>query len=263
MLAAVPAGAVWSQLGWIRRALAQGEGAFREQLQESRDIAGELANYVREVEARVDDTNAAELRARDYRVDDINGAELRERDYRGRHDLASAASDLSQEQLHAHVREDFVQVADAMVVRAVPLIPPPRDIVRVSTLRLPVGDSCPPVGEVMWDILFDALGLLDEREFFMEALRAVSGTTERVERINDSLNEGRWEEAIDGFFDLREFLLDGGTIILLVRMLEERLARRFLRAVAFRLVPFVGTGYAIVAFGLAVHRHRDRLFCPH
>ena len=246
VVTAVPASAVWFQLGWIRGALAQDEGAFTEQLQVSRDIAAGLADHAREVGAQVDAAAAAVLQ---------------ERDYRGRSGLASAASDLSQEQLRKHVPEDFEQVADAMMEREVLLIPALGDIVRVSTLRTPAGDSCPPVSEVMWDILFDALGLLEEREFFMEALRAVSGTTERVERINDSLNEGRLEQAVVGFIDLLEFLLEGGTVILLARMLGERLARRFLRTVAFMLVPFAGTGYAIGAFSLAMHRHWDRLFC--
>ena len=246
VLAALPASAMLSQFGLIRRALAQDEGAFREQLQASRDIAVRLANRVREVPGRIDSEVATDLR---------------ELDYQGRYGLASAASGLSQGQLREYVQEEFQQAADTMVMRAVPLIPAIRDIVRVPTLRTPVDESCPPTSDVMWDILFDALGLLEEREFFMEALRAISGTSEHFERIDNSLNEDQWERAVDGFFDLLEFLLEGGTVIVLAQMLDERLARRFLRAVAIRLVPFVGTGYAIGAFGLAVHRHWDRLFC--
>ena len=246
VLAALPAGAALCQLGPIRGALAQDEGAFKEQLQKSKDIAMNLADWVREIGGRVESDRAATIQ---------------DLDYRGRHDLANVASGMSQRQLHGHVREGFEEAADTMVDWEVSLIPAPGDIVRIATLRTPEGDRCPPVGEVMWDILFDALGLLEEREFFMAALHAVSGTTERVERIEDSLNQGRWDDAVDGFFDLLEFLLEGGTVIVLARTLDERLAKPFLRAVSIRLVPFVGTGYAIGAFGLAVHRHWNRLFC--
>lgn len=54
VLAAVPASAVSSRPGLIRRALAQDERVFNEQLQASRDISLTLANHVREVRGRVD-----------------------------------------------------------------------------------------------------------------------------------------------------------------------------------------------------------------
>lgn len=246
VLSAVPAFALLSPPGLIRRALAQDVGAFAEQLNASRDIAINLDDRVREVRGRVD----AEM-----------ASVLQELDYRGRYGLATAASGLDQSQLRENVREEFGQAADMMRAQAVPLIPTPESIIRISTLRTPGGDSCPSVGTVVWDILFDALGLLEEREFFMAALNAVDGTTQRVERISVALNEDQWEQAVDGFFDLLEFLFEGGTVIMLARMLDERRARRFLRAVAIRLVPFFGTGYAIAAFGMAVHRHWNRLFC--
>lgn len=271
VLAALPAGAILSQLGPIRRALAQDEGAFKRQLQASRDIATELADRAWKVPGGVDSQRVAVLHALHHRPAQAGDSdllssrgpkELQRLDYRGRRDLANAASGLSQTQLREHVRQEFSQAANTMVERAVPLIPPAQDIEQVSTFSEAVGDSCPPAGDVMWDILFDALGLLDEREFFMAALHAVSGTSERVEMINDSLNEDSWGRALDGIFELLEFLLEGGTVRTLAQVLDERLAKRFLQEMATRLVPFVGTGYAIAAFGLAVHRHLDRLLCP-
>ncbi|MDE0005392.1 MAG: hypothetical protein OXQ29_22095 [Rhodospirillaceae bacterium] len=148
-----------------------------------------------------------------------------------------------------------------MMARSVPLIPAPQAIVPLSTVRTPVADRCPPADEVMWDILLDSLGLLDERRFLRATLNAINGVPERVERINGSIRSGQWDQGIDAVVELLEFLLDGGAIVILLSELGERLGRRFLRSIAFRLIPFVGTGYAIAAFALAFHRHRDRLFC--
>lgn len=247
VLTVLPATMILSQFPSIRWVLAQDDEVFRRQLQVSRDIAAGLANSVREVGGVLDPGRAMNWQ---------------QRDYQGRNALAIASLSLNQEQLHGYVRDEFRETADAMVQRGVRLVPAPRDVERLSTVRTTVGESCPSAGVVMWDILFDSLGLLEERHLFREAFNAINGASDRVERMNDSISRGRWERAVDAFFDLLEFLLKGGTIIQLSRVLDDRLARRFLWSVTIRLVPFVGTGYAITAFGLAVHRHWDRLFCP-
>lgn len=246
VLATLPASVVVSQLASIRWAVAQDDGKFREQLQVSRDIANRLANHVREVRGEIDSGGAAEWQ---------------DLDYRGRNSLAIASSGFSQSYLYQFVREDFRGAADAMIAREVPLVPASQDIVRLSTVRVHVSESCPPTGEVMWDILFDSLGLLDEREFFMEAVNAIDGASDHITRMNNAIVEGQQRRAIDAFFDLLEFLIDGSVIVALARMLGDRLSRRFLRSVTIRLVPILGTGYAIAALGLAIHRHWNRLVC--
>lgn len=246
LLTGLPSGVMLSELGPIRWALAQDGGAFRRELQASTAIANSLANEVRQVRGDIAPTRAETWQGRDYQ---------------GRRRLATNAVGFSQVQLKAYVPGELLATADAMVERSVPLIPEPREIIPLSTARMSVGDNCPPAGEVMWDILFDSLGLLDERQFLRAFLNEINGVPERVGRINDSIRAGRWERGIDAVVELLEFLLDGGAIVVLLRELGERLGRRFLRSIALRLVPFVGTGYAIVAFGLAFHRHRDRLFC--
>jgi hypothetical protein len=113
----------------------------------------------------------------------------------------------------------------------------------------------------MWDILLDSLGFLDEREFFLKAVNAIDGASDHITRMNNAIVEGQQRKAIDAFFDLLEFLIDGSVIVVLARMLGGRLGRRFFRSATIRLVPIVGTGYAIAALGLAIHRHWDRLGC--
>ncbi len=246
VLATLPASVLVSQLASIRWAVAQDEGRFREQLQVSRDIAIELANDVRAARGE---------------IDFIGASRWQELDYQGRSALATASLGLSQSQLYRYVQDEFRVTADTMIGRGVPLIPAPQDIVRLSTVRVPMAESCPPTADVMWDILLDALGLLDEREFFLEVVNAIDGASDHITRMNRSMFEGGRRQAIDAFFDLLEFLMDGSVIVVLEGMLGDRLGRKFLRSVTIRLVPVVGTGYAIVALGLAIHRHWDRLVC--
>lgn len=246
VLAALPASVVMSQIASIRWAVAQDDGEFRQQIQDSRDIAIWLANRVREVRGETDSGEAAEWQ---------------DLDYRGRNTLAVASVGLSQRQLYQYVREDYRGTADAMIERGIPLIPAPRDIARLSTVRVPVEQRCPSTVEVMWDILLDSLGFLDEREFLLGALNALDGAAVHITRMNVSIVEGRRGQAIDAFFDLLEFLIDGSVVVVLARMLGDRLGIRFFRAIAIRLVPIFGTGYAIAALGLAIHRHWDRLVC--
>lgn len=269
LLAALPAGAILSQLASIRRVLAQDDGIFEEQLQYSINIAMELANSVpmeRDVSSFLDAAESSEV------------AQWQERDYEGRRALVlseasrtalaqtSASLELSQEHLQQFVRPEFMETADEFAKRGVPLIPELQDIERLSTDRTPPNEVCSPAGEVFWDILVDSFELLDEKQLFLEAVIAISGGTRHVEQINGDISEGRWEQAVDALFDLLNFLLEGSVIIELARYFEDRLqnvglARRFLLAVSKRLVLFVGTGYAIFALSLAVHRHWDRLVC--
>lgn len=246
VLAMLPASVLVSQLASIRWAVAQDEGAFREQLEVSSNIAIELSNDVRAVRGE---------------INFIRALHWQELDYQGRNALATASLSLSQGQLYRYVQDEFRVTAETMIGRGVPLIPAPRDIVRLSTVRVPMAESCPPTAEVMWDILLDSLGLLDEREFFLEVVNAIDGASDHITRMNSSIAEGRRRQAIDAFFDLLEFLIDGSVIVVLAGMLGDRLGRKFLRSITIRLVPVVGTGYAIVALGLAIHRHWDRLVC--
>ncbi len=210
------------------------------------DIAIELANGVRGARGRIGSSGALEWQALDYR---------------GRKAPATASLDLSQDQLYQYVQEEFRGTAETMIAQGVPLIPAPRDVVPISIVREPVDASCPPTDEVMWDILFDSLGLLDEREFFFEAANAIDGTTDYTTRMSNSMGEDQRQQAIDALFDLLEFLLHGGTIAVLARMAGDRLGKRFLRKLTIPLIPLVGTGYATAALGLAIHRHWDRLVC--
>lgn len=246
VLATLPASVLVSQLASIRWAVAQDEETFREQLQISRNIAIELAN---------------DVRAAHGEIDFITASHWQELDYQGRNALAIASLSLNQNQLYRYIQDEFRVTAETMIGRGVPLIPAPRDIVRLSTVRVPMVESCPPTAEVMWDILLDSLGLLDEREFFLQVVNAIDGASEHITRMNSSIVEGRRRQAIDAFFDLLEFLIDGSVIVVLAGMLGDRLGRKFLRSVTIRLVPVVGTGYAVVALGLAIHRHWDRLVC--
>ena len=185
VLATLPASVVVSQLTSIRWAVAQDEGQFREQLQVSRDIAITLANDVREVPGEIDSNQALEWQALDYQ---------------GRNALAVASSGLSQDQLYQFFPDEFRAMAGTMIAQGIPLIPAPRDIVPLSTVRVSMGESCPPIGEVMWDILFDSLGLLDERDLLFAAVNAKDGTNNYIERMNGSIIENQRGRAIDAVF---------------------------------------------------------------
>ena len=146
-----------------------------------------------------------------------------------------------------------------MMERSVALISAPRDMVPNSTVRAPVVGGCPPAGEVMWDILFDSSGFLTERRFLRAVLDETGGVSERVERIHGSIRMGRWDQGVDGFVELLEYLLDGGAIVVSLRRLNARLGRRFLRSTVSGLAFLADTGHAIAALGLAFHRYRNRL----
>lgn len=246
VLGALPVSLLSSQLVCLRWALAQDQPAFGRQLEGSQRIAYRLAEAVRATRGELDPEGAARLQ---------------EQDYRGRSGLANSSLSLSQEQLHEYVQHEYRGTANQMVERGIRLVPEPPQIRRISTVRTSVDEPCPPRSEVIWDILLDSLGLFDERTLFMAAVNAVYADRDYINRIHNAMRENRVDQAIDGLFDLLEFLLTGGVIVELAQRLSERLAYKLLRAISVRLVPFVGTGYAISALGLAVHRHRNRLFC--
>lgn len=115
--------------------------------------------------------------------------------------------------------------------------------------------------EVCWDILLDSLDLLEEKELFKEAIRAVEGMDDRLSDIETAVDESDWDRAVDGLFNLLEFLFERAIVARLVENLGEKVAFKFLKAVSLRLIPFVGYGYAIAALGLSVRRHWASLTC--
>ena len=250
VLGALPASFLLSQLPWLRWALAQDQQPFERQLERSQHIANGLAKTVRATRKEFDPAKAAGLQ---------------EQDYQGRSNVAKASLSLSQEQLSKYVRHEYRGTAKQMVERGIRLVPKPAQIVRLPNVGMSVDDPCSPRSEVIWDILLDSLGLLDERAFFKEAMNAIILTDGNyiniINRIDNAIRENRMDQAIDGCVNLLEFLLKGGVIVKLAQMLEDRLANRLLKVISVRLVPFVGTGYAIFALGLAVRRHWNRLFC--
>lgn len=180
-------------------------------------------------------------------------------DYRGRLRITDAAGEVDEEVLAGLMDEKWRDSETAFRESGVNLIP--RKIEEIKTDAESIDDKCQSKIDVCWDIVLDSLGLLDQKEFIKEAIYQISGGRESINNLNDAINSGDTDKVVDGIFNFGEFILDNGTIYALIELANARLRNRILQAISRRLLPFVGTGYAIVALGLAVRRHWGRLVC--
>jgi len=237
----------------LLRALAQDLGNFDEELSASRDISSKLAAEVLEAE---------------YPIGDEIAFSWRDLDFDGRLRVASAAAGLASAgaaletgQLLERALGDRRELAQTIAERGVALIPSPDEVVELSTEKAGVESECPSKVDVAWDIVLDSMDLLDEKELFKEAFRRVEGSEDAISRLESAIESADTDRIIDALFSLLDFILNNGTIYALIELAGERVAGKFLKALTLRLLPFVGTGYALTALGLALYRHWDRLFC--
>lgn len=246
VIGALPAAALLAMGRLVPQARAQDAADFAEALAYSRDVAAGLAE---------------DVRSANYPIDDERAREWQERDFKGRSIVAETAVELGEDVLLEYVEDDYRAVAEEMVARGVPLVPAPEEVVPIPTEAAAVEPECPDRMSVAWDILLDSMDLLEERDAVVAAIQALDQSGEHVRAIDKALEAGDLDRVVDALFSLLEFLMEGGVLQKLAETLGKRVSAKLLKQVALRLVPFVGTGYALCALGLACHRHWDRLTC--
>lgn len=228
-------------------ALAQNIDAFQSALSASQDTAAKLQEEVLSAPFPIEFETAADWSARDLQ---------------GRLSVAEAAVGIEDEVLLEFVPSDFRELADAMQEFDVPVMPQPQEIQpRVTEEPPELVEACPEKTDVLWDILLESLGLLDEKEFFKAFASTIQGLEEEIQSVALSVESGDTSDLIDGLFNIIRFFLERAVLQQIVEKLGERTARRLLKAISLRLVPWVGWGYATTALGLAAYRHWPRLVC--
>jgi hypothetical protein len=187
-----------------------------------------------------------------------------ERDFGGRRSVAEAAVGIEEDVLLEFVPSDLRELAATMQEHNVPIMPQPQEIQQVQVEEPPpafVEAECPDKTEVLWDILLDSLGLLEEKELFQAVANTIEGFNEEIQSIAVNVESDDTDALIDGLFNVIRFFGERAVLQTIVQNLGERTAQRLLKALSLRLVPWVGWGYACTALGLSVYKHWPRLVC--
>lgn len=187
-------------------------------------------------------------------------------DLEGRGHIAALTSGKSNDELLGYVEPEFIELANRMSMAGLSLDVSPEDIKPLSVEGIEDGNdasvSCEVAADVFWDIVLDALGLLDEKTLIIEALREVAGFEELESELTRRGNEADYTRLIDGCLDAVKFLfLNEGVINALFEKAGNRVALKVLKSALVRAVPYVGWGYTAIAIGFSLHRHWDRRIC--
>jgi hypothetical protein len=126
---------------------------------------------------------------------------------------------------------------------------------------VPIGDEWlvtnqPSKAAVVLDIFLDTFGLLPVRELVLDVLVQMDGFEQRQAAIREAIEKRDAEQIRDALFGLIEWFVEAKVCeTVLKKLAEKKLAKLLLRNFAIRLVPFVGWGWCLLAFALAINRH--------
>ena len=145
---------------------------------------------------------------------------------------------------------------------AVSPVPEPLEITRdpYEVLVSPQPLSHEEKWKVILDILLETLGLAPIRELTLEILVQLDGYAKQETLVRDAIQKSDADKMRDAIFGLIDWFLEKTVLQSFIReLILKRVAGVLLSSLALKCVPFVGWGWMLVAFGLAVNRNWNRL----
>ena len=174
-------------------------------------------------------------------------------------------------------------LADEMRAQSVSPVPPPEDIKPDPTQSVPPSQDKaeieekaataeltatektaetaekPEKWEIVVVILLETLGLADEFVLIQKILTQLSGYEDERAKVIRALSAGQPKSIIDSISNFGKWFFTQRIVKEFLALLAGEIASKTLRQFSLRLIPWIGWGWMLVSFGLAVHRHWDEL----
>lgn len=188
--------------------------------------------------------------------------DILERELKLRLELAKVLSEKPQDTLLKYVRDEQQSIAVLLIQTETPLVPSLAELQEEKPKKVePEGETST---EIVIDIIFDVLDLLDVKEAIKELVKQSPDLEARLNDIAQTTVRKDWEELFD---KIVAFLVIVGSSQFVYRLWRHlghvkgnALVQKIAKAYALRMVPFIGWAYAIIVIIVALMKHLPRLF---